>query len=110
MILQETLFINGAPLLNVGLSIFLELPEGEAALAWNLKMEWIGYVPSDVTPTNISDLESVPICIWAKISSGIKHIKEEVHLNVSINPSIPLLKLTQDTLKKKRLLKDYSPY
>lgn len=60
MILQETLFINGAPLLNLDPRVFLELPEGEAALPWKLKMEQIGYVPSDVSPTNISDLEICP--------------------------------------------------
>lgn len=87
MILQETLFINGAPLLNVGLRVFLEFP-GEAALAWNLKIEQIAYVFSDVPPSNISDLASVTSLIWARTSSG----KQEVHLNVSINPSIPLLK------------------
>lgn len=40
------------------------------------------------------------IDLWAKDSSDMEHVKEDEPLKGSINPSLPLLKRAQTTLKK----------
>lgn len=80
------------------LTVFLELPEGETALACTLMIAQVGYLLSDVSLTKILDHDSVPSCPWAKDSLDTEHVKEAVTLKVSINLSIPLLKMTQTNL------------